>query len=140
MLKRFAVIDVNTKIVYHILETTAPYDREDLIESESAQVGQHWNGVSFVSPSPSASILKEEYESAVQAHLDSVARSRGYDNIHTACAYAAAPNPYREESAMFVTWRGEVWDYAYNQFNLIHAAEREIPSIPEIIAELPTFA
>lgn len=139
MLRRFAVIDINTKIVYHILETTAPYDREDLIESETAQVGQQWNGDEFVNPTPSASILKEEYEGAIQAHLDSVARSRGYDNIHTACAYAAAPNPYQQESLAFVTWRGEVWAYVYEQFNLVLSGERQIPTIPEIIAELPTL-
>lgn len=83
------------------------------------------------------------YEAAVQAHLDAVAGAHGYDNISTACEYAAAPNAFQAESQAFIAWRADVWQSAYVQLQAVEAAvaqgNDELPEIDAVIAALPVF-
>lgn len=77
------------------------------------------------------------FEAGIQAHLDISAQEQGYDNILTACSYAAAPNPYQAESITFVTWRGNVWAYYYSELQKVISGTRPMPLLSEIISELP---
>lgn len=88
---------------------------------------------------PTIEELKPVYEAAVQAHLDAVAQAHGYDNVLTACSYAAAPNPFQEESLAFVSWRGAVWAAAFALFNQVAEGTIPLPTEEEAIAALPTF-
>lgn len=83
--------------------------------------------------------LLTQYTDAVQSHLNSIANSRGYDSIDSACSYAAAPNPFQTESLLFVTWRGDVWAYCYNILGQVTRGEIVPPGIDNLIAELPTL-
>jgi hypothetical protein len=77
------------------------------------------------------------FEGKVQEHLDDEARLLGYDNILSACSYAAAPNPFQNEAITFVTWRGAVWEYCYAELAKVVAGTRTMPTVAEIISELP---
>jgi len=79
------------------------------------------------------------YEYEVQKHLDAIAKSYGYDNVMSACSYAAYTNPYQIEGQSFIAWRGAVWQYAYAQLQLVQTGQRLEPTINELIAELPAF-
>lgn len=90
---------------------------------------------------PSPEELMQQYEaeftSAIQSHLDSVAQAKGYDNIVSACSYAGAPNPFQQEAIAFVAWRGAVWDYCYKELAKVTSGARAIPTIAELLGELP---
>lgn len=74
---------------------------------------------------------------AVQAHLDSAAQSKGYDNITSACSYAAAPNVFQAEGISFLTWRADVWSACHAMLADVQAGTRPMPTPGEIIADLP---
>lgn len=77
------------------------------------------------------------FEVAVQSYLDQSAQSCGYDNITTACSYAGAANPFQTEAQSFVTWRGNVWAYCYQALDDVKTGTRPMPTIEQIISELP---
>jgi hypothetical protein len=77
------------------------------------------------------------FENAIQQHLDNEAQLKGYDNITNACSYAGAPNPFQAEAQSFITWRGNVWAYCYGELAKVQAGTRPMPTIAQIISELP---
>lgn len=76
---------------------------------------------------------------AVQKHLDAAAAARGYDNILSACSYAAAPNNYQTEGQAFLAWRAACWDKCYQILTAVQAGTRAIPTEAELLAELPVL-
>lgn len=79
------------------------------------------------------------FEVLVQKHLDAGAQSLGYDNIVSACSYAASPNPFQTEAQAFVTWRGAVWAKCYEVLAAVKAGTRPVPGEAGLLAELPVF-
>ena len=77
----------------------------------------------------------KHFETAIQSHMDTIARTKGYDSILSAVSYASEVNPFQEEAKQFLKWRGAVWDYAYNQINAYTV--ETIPTINELIITLP---
>lgn len=77
------------------------------------------------------------FTQAVQNHLEQGAKTAGYDDIISACSYAGAPNPFQAESQSFVSWRGNVWAYCYQELNKVKTGVRPFPSVEQIISELP---
>ncbi len=85
--------------------------------------------------------LSGTFEQAIQAHLDTAARARGYDSIATAVSYAEEPAvpKFQEDGKAFRAWRSFVWAYAYQELARVKAGEREIPSVDSFLAELPAL-
>ncbi len=81
--------------------------------------------------------IKAELIKAVQKHLDDTARARAYDNIVSACSYAAAPNPFQAESQAFLVWRADCWMYCCQALDAVQSGARQVPTAQELIAELP---
>jgi len=84
-------------------------------------------------------ILTVLYEQAVDAHLDDKAKEYGYDSIKTAVTYADEPivQKFQEEGTAFRAWRSKVYAYVYEQLDLVQSGDRDMPTIDELIAELP---
>lgn len=82
----------------------------------------------------------KRYEQAIQKFMDEQAQAAGYDDLISACSYAAAANPYQAESQGFLVWRGAVWDYAFTELQKVQTGTRTQPTIAEFIAELPARA
>ena len=82
--------------------------------------------------------LKKLREIAIQEHLDSEAQAVGYDSIMSACSYAGAVNDFQAEGISFLNWRSAVWTAAYQILADVENNVRPLPTIAEIIAELPT--
>lgn len=93
-----------------------------------------------VIPRPTVPPSVKDYSDAVQNHLDDAAKAKNYDDILSACSYAGAPNPFQEEGAKFVGWRGDVWSACYQILNDVQSGEKAAPTIAELIAELPALA
>lgn len=84
-------------------------------------------------------ITSKIYEREIQSILNLKAKEHNYDTIDTACSYASVENPFQQESKNFVAWRGNVWAYCYEILNAVKNGEMAIPTIEELIKELPKF-
>lgn len=75
----------------------------------------------------------------VQQHLDKEAQKLGYDNIISACSYAAGTttNKYKTDGISFLNWRSNVWDYCYALLVQVQAGTVPIPTQEELIQGLP---
>lgn len=92
-----------------------------------------------------AQLGKEHAEAivrAVQQELDRRAQEKGYDNILSACSYAAQSvgAPFQAEGAAFLAWRSDVWATAYGILAQVQAGERAMPTLAEAVASMPELA
>ena len=89
----------------------------------------------------SAENIKKVLTNAVQAYMDTVAQTRGYDNIHTACSYVNSTDEiFAAEGAACLAWRDAVWRKCYTMLAEVQAGMRAIPTVEELIAELPELS
>lgn len=79
------------------------------------------------------------FKDAIQKTLDDAARAKNYDDIVSACSYAGYPNVFQAEAIAFGQWRANVWAYGYGELDKVIAGTRPVPTIAEIIAELPAL-
>lgn len=88
---------------------------------------------------PSIEQAQKELTAAVQAHMDSIAKTKGYDNILSAVTYAdeSGVPTFQAEGIAFRAWRSAVWEYCYAQLAAVLKGEREAPTAAELITELP---
>jgi len=80
-----------------------------------------------------------DYTQAVQAHLDRVAQSWGYDSIYTAATYADEPavRVFSDEGKALRAWRSRVWAAARQTLADVQAGKTPLPTVAELIASLP---
>lgn len=122
---------INNRIGYYVGDKISSDDID--VPLQPSQYHEYINGSWVIS----INLSINAFESAIQYYLDSYAQSKGYDNITTACSYAAAPNPFQAEAISFVTWRGNVWHYCYGELAKVQSGTRPMPTIEQIISELP---
>lgn len=94
--------------------------------------------INAMAPMIQASMLETMAVSAVQNRLDDFAKTRGYDNILSACTYAtsAVPN-FKAEGQYCVNMRDAYWAKCYEILGAVQQGLRTLPSLEEVIAELP---
>lgn len=115
-----------------------------VIEGQPMNVGGAWTQVWIVRDATDAeeaaafAQLQVTYEQAIQQHLDTTAQSRGYDNMMSACSYAAGTHPkFSVEGRDCLAWRSSVWEKSYEILTAVKNKTRPLPTIEEVIAELP---
>lgn len=80
------------------------------------------------------------YASAVHEHLNATVRPYSYDSILSACTYATSSVPkFQAEALACIAWRDAVWSSCYATIASVDAGEIPPPSIPELLASLPTL-
>lgn len=86
-------------------------------------------------------LLEPQLIAAVQQVLDSVAQSKGYNDIISACSYAAqvVGQPFQAEGAAFLTWRSTVWSTSYAMLAQVSAGTIAMPTVEQALALIPTF-
>jgi hypothetical protein len=80
-----------------------------------------------------------DYTNAVQRHLDAAAKAKGYDGILSAASYAPVPGMFQAEGVAFAQWRTSVWACCYGVMSAVEQQLRPAPTVPGLIAELPTL-
>ena len=87
-------------------------------------------------PAPTAEQVRARFIAAAQAHLDTVARGWGYDDIRSACSYIGDPYPrFAAEALALRDWRSAVW--AWLDASGGAALPDPLPTREEFIALLP---
>lgn len=103
------------------------------------------DGVAVIRPATAADLATEpptldDYQRAVQRHVDAAARSRGYDSAATCASYIASTVPlWASEAAAFGAWRDAVWVAVLARMVIVQAGQEPAPSIADLIADLPVL-
>lgn len=122
----------------------------DLAEGESLKVdvweqGMIWDGETV--RQPTAQELAEtpeqvitRLESAIDRHLDAVAKSYRYESIRTMVTYATSDHPtFGAEGRAAVKFRDACYQQGIDVISDVQDGKRGIPTEAELIAEMPTF-
>ena len=92
-------------------------------------------------PPPTPEQIQKQFTDAIQARLDAFARTKNYDGILSAASYATSTNPqFRAEGQYAVEARDATWAAAYAILGAVLAGERPMPTLDEVMAELPELA
>jgi hypothetical protein len=100
------------------------------------------DGIELAPPTPTepAPPAVPDYVTAVQLMLDTKAQERRYDNILSACTYAASTQPkFQAEGLACVAWRDAVWAKCYELMGQVDSGELPQPTVSELLAMLPTM-
>ena len=85
------------------------------------------------------SVSIDDYKAAFDAHLDSVAHSKSYDNRVTIATYAGSTNAvWAAEAQVFIEWRDVALASMFAQLGAVQAGG-DAPTIDEFIAALPSI-
>lgn len=92
-----------------------------------------------INPKTSDEIIAE-LTKAIEAHYDSIARQKNYDDRYT-CAMRAGiiGSPFQQEGINFGVWMDTCNAYAYQVMYDCLNGLRPIPTATELIAELPVL-
>lgn len=81
----------------------------------------------------------DDYKAAFDAHLDSVAQSKSYDNRVTIATYASSTNPvWAAEAQAFIEWRDAALASMFAQLAVVQAGG-DAPTIAQFVAALPAI-
>lgn len=89
--------------------------------------------IGTAAPPPSA----KDYERALDAHIDAVAKADRWDNRITCIARAGYPNVWQAKAIAFGTWMDTCYVLAYQVMAEVKAGARPLPTIEEFIAMMP---
>lgn len=138
--------DLSDLGVYKISTVQKPsVDYTQVVEEQSPElINDMWTQVWLVRPasaeeqSTAMAKITRQFTDAIQNYLDVTAQTRNYSNIISACSYAAGTHPkYSLEGKACLSWREAVWDKSYEILNDVQAGNRPIPTIEQVISELP---
>jgi hypothetical protein len=74
----------------------------------------------------------------IQNYLDTEAKEHYYDGILSLCSYATSTNPkFGPEGRAGVIWRDACWTTGYAIMAEVKAQTRAVPTIEELLAEMP---
>ncbi|MBV5336780.1 MAG: hypothetical protein J0653_01915 [Deltaproteobacteria bacterium] len=93
-----------------------------------------------IPPPPTEAEIIASLTQAVQARLDSEARTHNYDGILSLCSYVTSLDPvFKAEGQAGVEWRDACWRTAYQVMADVKAGMRGVPTSEELVAELTTM-
>ena len=143
MLKYAKIQNEETKVVSVGVGTEEEFYKSigmELMDVEEAYNGQ-WYLKGFAPQQPKEELeaqLQVTMTDAVQSALDNFAKTRGYDGIMSACSYSNSTDAqFKLEADYCIQLRDTTWRMGYAILAEVKAGTRPIPSIEELISELP---
>ena len=82
---------------------------------------------------------QKAFNNAIQTHLDNKAKEFRYDNMMSARSYAGYENPFQAEAQKLAVWASSCWVKAGEIEADVQAGNREMPTIDEVLSELPIY-
>lgn len=96
------------------------------------------NPLEVVKRTASLEELVKMYDFAVEELLNKEARKKGYADIRSAALRAAIPeSPFYQEGKKYAIWMDEVYSACYKIQSDVFQGSREIPTVEELLSELP---
>lgn len=90
--------------------------------------------MSLIKVQPDQQAIIKRFSGVIDAHVESVAKAKGYNSAASLASYVADPNPaWAQEAQAFVVWRSSVWTTAFNMLSTTTA----LPTDENVIAALP---
>lgn len=87
-----------------------------------------------------AAELKAAFQSAIETHVDAVARARNFRHADSARGHANSTVPeWRADADAFIAWADTVWIHAFTELAKVEAGQRAVPPIVDFLAELPVI-
>lgn len=85
-------------------------------------------------------VTEKDCVNAVQKYMDTFARTRGYDNMMSACSYASSSIPsFASEGGYCLKMRDAIWQQCYTLLAQYKAGQTTISNAAELIALLPVL-
>lgn len=88
---------------------------------------------------PTQEEVIKQYEAALDAHMDGVAKANRYDNRFTFALRAGYEGPYKAEGVAFAQWMDTCNVEAFALLNDVLAGKADLPTVEAFIAGLPEF-
>jgi hypothetical protein len=86
-------------------------------------------------------LTAQRLSDAVQVHLDSTVKARGYDNMISAATYATSSNTkFKAEGVAAVKWRDAVWTACNAYLADVQGGTKAVPTEEELIVSLPVIS
>ena len=103
--------------------------------------GEYYECVAIPPHVPTIEEIQKMLTDGVQAYMDSKVQERNYDNVHTCVGtYLYSPiDKFRKEAEAVRDWVSYVWEKCYAILDEVKAGTRPIPTLEEVIAELPVL-
>jgi hypothetical protein len=117
--------------------TALPVPAYDTQMQQCMFVDGAWK-VEAVAAKTNDEIIKELTQ-ALEAHYDSKAQERRYDNRITCALRAGYAGPFQAEGQAFAVWMDTCNAYGYQVMQDVLAELRPVPTAEELIAELPVL-
>jgi hypothetical protein len=119
------------------------------LSADDAETASLFNEVStgsvaeYIPPPPppveeQLATLTKQYQLAVQQHLDSTARSFGYDDMNSCGKYLRQSSPFYAECVALLDWCDAVWLFCYAELDK-YTDPTTVPSVDAFIASLPVY-
>lgn len=110
-------------------------------QSKGKTITADKNGFPVLSDQPplTESELIALYESALDAHLDAVAKSYRYADRTRLALRAGYPNQHQALATAFGTWMDTCNDIAKQRYQDVKAGTTSLPTLEEFLALLPAF-
>lgn len=83
---------------------------------------------------------RAEMNSAIQSLLDMKAQEFRYDNMVSARSYAGYENPFQAEAQSLAVWASSCWVKAGEIEAEVIAGTRAMPTVEEVLAEMPVYS
>jgi hypothetical protein len=102
---------------------------------------EEWDIATAPTPEEALEAQKAAFTAAIQQRLDAFAQTRGYDGILSAATYAtSAVTKFAAEGQYAVEARDATWADAYAILDAVLSGQRPMPTIEEVMEELPELA
>ena len=79
-------------------------------------------------------------EEGIENHINNTVKAKGYNSQDSIAKYLVQGNQFYDECTTISLWIGSVWIYAHQVQADVLAGTRTMPTIEELIAELPKLA
>ena len=137
---------LSTKLYKNNADDMARYTDIAIVCNEAGNLtiedkGDYYEVVELPVHVETAEEIQKRLTDGVQNWMDNIVQERNYDNVHTCVGtYLYSPiEKFRLEAEAVRDWVSYVWAKCYEMLAQVEAGERDIPTLEEVIAELPVL-